>query len=468
MSRNNNINVTVFKQTIKELEAALVAAINESAQTQNQPSENHNAGPISGFVQKQYEEAQETLRGMLSLSSVVTEVVSKTKEALTELKAVDSQLANIGKENHSLSKNDLQSLGNDSFDIAGSYGKKASDYLAEYQQMKRAGYDNARQMAELSLAAQNANHITSELANQYITTADNIYHLNGSYQALINILDGASNIAGNHTVSMEELAEGITIAGNHAVAAGIQVNELTAILAATNVSTQLSSSEVAHSLNAIFSNLMQVKNAEEGIDAKGLKRYKDACAGLNVSLQETKDGFTTMRDPLEILKELSQEYSKLSDNSTQKRSLLSSVNDDSTAQTLDALLSNYDLYETFLQEYENSGGTMSKMAEITTNTWEGSLNRLSNTWTDTIGNIVQSDTVVTAINSLNGLLSILNKLTGVLDTAGNHGNAFNNMIGSMKIGGAIGTVMGAMNLGKSTLGCRFQNNFLCFEYALHA
>lgn len=43
-----------------------------------------------------------------------------------------------------------------------------------------------------------------------------------------------------------------------------------------------------------------------------------------------------------------------------------------------------------------------------------SLNRLSNTWTKTVGNLTDSDAIVAAINSLNGLLSSVNNLTDKL------------------------------------------------------
>lgn len=57
-------------------------------------------------------------------------------------------------------------------------------------------------------------------------------------------------------------------------------------------------------------------------------------------------------------------------------------------------------------------------ASKSANNWQGSLNRLSNTWTDTIGNIVKSDDVITLINNLNKLLSTVNGLTSVLGTWG--------------------------------------------------
>lgn len=44
------------------------------------------------------------------------------------------------------------------------------------------------------------------------------------------------------------------------------------------------------------------------------------------------------------------------------------------------------------------------------NNWEGSLNRLSNTWTDTVQNFVNSDDIITVINSFNGFLTVVKNI----------------------------------------------------------
>ena len=67
------------------------------------------------------------------------------------------------------------------------------------------------------------------------------------------------------------------------------------------------------------------------------------------------------------------------------------------------------------------------------NNMEGSLNRLSNTWTDTVSNIANSDGIIVGINALNGLLSIVNDVTGALGSLGSIGAiggiALNKMLG---------------------------------------
>ena len=74
-----------------------------------------------------------------------------------------------------------------------------------------------------------------------------------------------------------------------------------------------------------------------------------------------------------------------------------------------------------LQEYADGTGSMAAEAERMVNSWEGSLNRLSNTWTDTVANIADSDAIISIINSLNNLLSVVNHVTDGLGSLGTIG-----------------------------------------------
>ena len=104
------------------------------------------------------------------------------------------------------------------------------------------------------------------------------------------------------------------------------------------------------------------------------------------------------------------------------------------ATQLDALLRQWDTYETMLQQYANGTGSMAVEAEKTTNSWEGSMNRLSNTWTDTIGNIANSDVIITAINGLNGILSVVNSITDALGSFGTISTTISAIAGAKGLG----------------------------------
>ena len=88
---------------------------------------------------------------------------------------------------------------------------------------------------------------------------------------------------------------------------------------------------------------------------------------------------------------------------------------------LAALLSNWDTYKKILGDYQNAEGSAAQEAEKTAQSWEGSLNRLSNSWTDLIANFANSSGITTGINFLNGIVSGVDALTesiGALNVIG--------------------------------------------------
>ena len=79
------------------------------------------------------------------------------------------------------------------------------------------------------------------------------------------------------------------------------------------------------------------------------------------------------------------------------------------------------MYSKMLEEYSQGTGSMAQEAEKTAKSWEGSMNRLSNTWTKVVGNIANSDAIIGAVNGLNSLLSVIDKITGSLGSLGTIG-----------------------------------------------
>lgn len=350
---------------------------------------------------------------------VIERGIDLVANSVNELKEVDTLLTEISKANDSLSQFDLKNIGKSSFDIAGNYGKKATDFLSGVQEMSRAGYQDALAMAELSTAAQGAGDMTAEIANQYLIATDKAYKYQGSVESLTKVLDGSNNITNKNAVNMTELANGMSIVGSQAASLGVDANETTAVLGTMIASTQQSGSEMARAFRAILLNLQQVTDEEEGIDAEGLNKYEQACNDLNVSLKETKNGVTSLRDPMEVLKDLSVEYRKLAPDDIRRTKLLSSVGGKLRANALNALLEGWDTYEKMLGEYESGGGSMAREAEKTAQSWEGSLNRMNNSWTSFIANFAQSETMISGINFLNDIIQGVDHITqsfGTLST----------------------------------------------------
>lgn len=371
----------------------------------------------------------------INMAGMIGTATQKFREALSELKEADTYLTEIRNANANLSEADLKRIGSNSFSIASKYGKKSADYLSGVREAAHAGYKDVEGIAELSLAAQSTGDITADLANQLILATDNAYEMNGSVAELTKVLDGMNNVTNRNTVNMTELSEGMAIAASTAASFGVDADETTAALGTMITATQESGSEAALAFKAILLNTRQVSDEAQGIDAEGLKKYENACNALNVRLKETRNGVISLRDPMDVLKELSVEYNKLDEGDIRRTNLLHSVGSESGATQLDALLRQWDTYEAMLKQYQNSAGSMASEAAKTTGSWEDSLNRLSNTWTSTVNHIADSDAITTGINALNSLLNIINNISSSIGSLGT-------------IGLGAGLFAGIKNIGK--------------------
>lgn len=200
---------------------------------------------VGSLLKEQFSEVKKSLSNTFSLNAGFSLLIAKAKQAISELQEADALLTQIGKTNRTLSKSNLENIGNASFDASSRYGQKASDYLSATLQMSRSGYANPDEMAELSTALQAASNMTADLANQYILAADKAYQLGGSVESLTKILDGNSSITSRHAVDMAELAQAMTAVSESSAQMGLDADETSAALATLLSVTKQSGSETA-------------------------------------------------------------------------------------------------------------------------------------------------------------------------------------------------------------------------------
>lgn len=372
----------------------------------------------------QMSQAMSSFSMWFSASSLVMKFISQTREAVSELKEVNTILTEISKTSN-LTKDQLKAVGNASFETASKYGNKASDYLLGVQEMYRAGYQNAEELAELSTLAQSAGDLDADLANDYILASDAAYRYSGNIEKLNLLLDSQNQVTNRNAVSMEELANATKVAASQLANSNISENEMTALLGTGIATTKEAGEVVGRAVKGIIMNLQQVEGETgfeaEVIDEESLKKVEARCHSVGVELEYMKDGIAHLRDPIDVLKELAEVYNSLPDDSTEKAGILSDIGGKYRSNVLSSILSNWDKYEKMLSDYENASGSAMEEAMKSANNWEGSLNRLSNTWTDTVGNIANSDAIITIINSFNNLLNVLNKVTNSLGSLGSIG-----------------------------------------------
>lgn len=366
----------------------------------------------------------------LSGAMIIGKATSTVKNEISELKELDSILTEITK-TADLTNDELDKLADTSFESASEYGKAASDYLTGVQEMYRAGFKNAEDMAKLSLLVQSAGDLAPDSANDYLMATNAAYNLKGSVEELNKVLDSQNYITNNAAVSMQDMADATSEAASISAQYGVGIDELSSLIAVAVSKTRESGSEAGNALKSIFVTLQDTtsKPVVEAFDAVG------------ISMTKMVDGSERLKTPIELLKELSVAFNELPEGDTKRANILTDIGKKYHANTLSAILSDWESYESMLDLYSQGMGSAAKEAEKSANNIEGSFNRLKNTWIDTVENVINSDVILAATKALNGMLSVVNKVTDKLGSLGT-------------IGLGAGLFAGVKNTGKCRISVR--------------
>lgn len=340
-----------------------------------------------------------------SLFGVASLAVNNFKQSLETLKSNDTILTEISKTSE-MTKKQLEELGDTAFKVASKYGQLSSNYLLGVQEMARSGYENlSKELGELSLLTQSAGDMTADNANNYLLATDAAYKYQGSIEKLTAALDGANYISNKNSAALTDIADATSVSASFAANAGIAIDELTAAEATMIATTKRSGSEMGRAFRSIILNLQQVSGEFDGevIDEEQLAKVEARCHSLGVELEYVKDGVATLRNPMEVLKELAEVYNSLPDNSAEKQGLISDLGGKYHANALSSLLSRWDLYEKMLSEFSQGTGSALEEARKTAESWEGRLNSLQNSWDSFVNSLTNQ-------NAVKGGISFLDKM----------------------------------------------------------
>lgn len=372
-------------------------------------------------------------------------LISSFKEAVSQLREIERITNQIKKADRSLTKTDLAGFKTKALETAARYGTSPTDYLNDILEASRAGYKNADQIAELSTALQIAADISSDAALNIITTADSAWSLGGSVTELTKILNGLLGIASTGAVNMEQLAESFSLASENAARFGINSVQTAASTGTLMSAAGMDAEEAADALSSLISVISGSYQNCLSTGSDTADSFVAACLRLGVSLSETRNGITSMRDPIQIVNELADACSKLSSSDLARISLVDAFDtadaSGTASATFNVLADNSKSYRTMLAGYSDSGADIIRQAEKQVTSLDGALGRLSATWTATVENINDSDAATAFINTANGLLAAINGITSGLKPL-------------VTLGLGAGLASGIMNTGKHRASAR--------------
>lgn len=345
----------------------------------------------------------------------VATVIRSFKDAVETLKEVDSELTNIQKVTYRTNEQ-MAALGETAFDVASKYGVAAQDYLQSVSEFAKAGFgDQSESMAELATKTQLVGDVSAETANKFLLSANAAWKLGGDVDKLSAVLDNANAVENNFATSIQKIAEGFPIVASTAAQAGMSVEEMIAMLGTISSVTQETGNKAATAARALILNLIgSVGEFEDGITVTE-ESVKDLNAVLNVyaaDAMKAAEAQGRMIDPMEAIAALAKASEEGLLNEAELFDLLSGLGGKLRTNQLTALVTNFDMINEQLEVMSGAAGSADREIGVMLSSWEAKLNILSNTWTQFISHLVDTDTIKNGIDMLTGLVKVLDAGVG--------------------------------------------------------
>ena len=322
-----------------------------------------------------------TMLKFRAVSTVINGIGSAIKYSLDEIKNVDTELVNIRKVTKMTDK-EIAGLTKNAYSLASQYGRSASEVLEGATVYARAGYtDQIDQLAELTLLLQNVGDLQADEAAKFILATDKAYKLGGSYEKLIQVVDGLDNITNKHATDMQKMTEGMTVAGSVFAESGESLEMYAAMLGTVTANTQRSGAEVGRGLRTILMNLRQIRVA---FDENGEPIYAENIASAAKALKDFA-GISTMengqlRKASDVLAELAGVWGDLGEN--EKAAIAEAVAGKRQANFFMSLMGDWPSVMEMMADYENAAGTAAKENEIYMDSWAAKTEVVKSKWTE--------------------------------------------------------------------------------------
>ena len=419
-----NTNMTQVAQTAKQVGttgAKNVEQAGKAVKTASRNAESFNTGMGNVLL---------TMAKFRLASGAINLVATSFKDALGEMKQVDSELATIRKVTGRTAE-EMEKLGGSAYSTASKYGVTAHEYLENVGTFARAGYgDMADTLGELAIKTQLVGDVSADVAAKFLLSADAAYKYGGSAEQLSTVLDKANAVENNFATSIEKLAEGFPIVANVAATANMSIEETIAMLGTITAVTQESGTKAATAARALILNIMgdTTTEIEEGVRLTGeqVEDLQDILWKYSREAMETAQATGKIVDPMEAVAGLAKAAQEGLLTEQELARIASDIGGKLRTNQLLALINNWDMFNSQLDTMKGSVGSADAEIGVMLDTWAAKTNQLKNSWTELVATIADTSLIKGGLDFLtNGIQAITDdiKATQGLTDVENRDNA---------------------------------------------
>lgn len=406
--KGGKISQSEYVSGVKEISAESVKLTNQFANLEGNIKETSGLTKLLGdnFMQIAAKQAAWQLLG-----DAVAGVKNAFKEALSTMKDVDSELATVQKVT-GMSAEEIDALGDAAYSTASKYGVSANEYLESVSTFARAGYKEAAEgLGELAIKTQLVGDTNQDIATQFLLSADAAWKYNGNVEKLSLALDKANVIDNNYATSIQKIAEGLPIVANVAAMAGMSMDETMAMLGTITATTQESGTKAATAARALILNILGDTTTEI---SDGVTATEESVQSLSGVLQKYAPDVVAaaqatgeLINPMEAIEALSKAAKDGLISEADLMTMVSALGGKLRTNQLLALLENFDMYKSMMEEMSTAAGSANKEMGVMLDTWASKTNILKNTWTEFISHLVDTRAIKIGLDAVTGFIKTL-------------------------------------------------------------
>ena len=357
-----------------------------------------------------------------AIAAGIAAVTGSLKSALTEMKAVDTQLTNIQKVSN-MTAAELDKIGDKAYATASKYGVAANEYLSAVYTFQKAGLgDAADQLGELATKTMLVGDTSAEVASKFLIAVNAAWEMGGSMEKLSTVVDEADYINNNYATSLENLAAALPIVASTAANMNMSIEETLAAIGTMQAKTQDTPKKIGTAWRALIMNITKetgelVLETGETVEVtqESIKRLSDALEIYGNDAVQAARASGQIIDPMEALNSLAQAYRDGLLTDVELMNILIDTGGKLRTNPLTTLVkdlaSETSTYYDIMSKLPDAAGTADSEINIMLSSWESKTKILKNTWTEFVQKSIQTDTVK----------GILDVATALLDFGGNIG-----------------------------------------------
>lgn len=377
------------------------------------------AGSAAGTASGKFDALSVALGNIASRAFhlVLSKITQGLRDALKEMKDVDTQLTNISKVS-GITGQSLADMGERAYETASKYGVSADEYLSAVYTFQKAGLGpSAEAMGELAVKTMLVGDTTADVASKFLISANAAWKMGGDIDRLNQVVDEADYINNNYATDLGKLSEGLPRVASVAAQSGMSVEETLAAIGTITAVTQESGTKSATALRALILNIEgqigefvddtgeTFEVTEESVKSMQGLMEKYAKAELDAARASGE-----LINPMTAIKAIFEGIANEDLNDQDLFALLSGMGGKLRTNQLTALVQNFEMYDDMLKQIARSAGTADSEIALMMESWEKKTQVLKNTWAEFIADIVDTDTIKGAIDGLTDIIKGLDDL----------------------------------------------------------